>query len=271
MFNVKSVTIIILLIVLGVFLGKVSQNARFASSPNVFQKVALYVMTPFDITSTAIKSVPRKVNRFFMPRRRIVAQNRQLTKENEKLRRQLVAMRSTEKENNKLRDILDLRKNVDRTSVSAEIVSRTPANWFDTAVIDIGTDYGIKRGDCVVNDNGLIGQIFEANNNSSCIIYLTDSTSAVGAMIDRSRVAGILQGQGTDYLLLNYLHKDADVREGDTVISSGMGGVVPKGIIIGTVSEIKRDASAGTTLAKVVPSVKFDELEYVFVLKEKKP
>ncbi len=75
-----------------------------------------------------------------------------------------------------------------------------------------------------------------------------------------------MQGQGTDYLVLTYLPKDADVIKNDIIVSSGMGGVIPKGIPIGRVVSVIRDSVAGTTSALIRPSVKFDQIEYVFIL-----
>ena len=86
-------------------------------------------------------------------------------------------------------------------------------------------------------------------------------------MVQRSRSNGILQGKGGDYLTLSYLPKDADVKVGDIVISSGMGQVIPKGLVIGRVAKIMHNRVLGSTAALVRPSTRFDQIEQVFVAK----
>ena len=102
---------------------------------------------------------------------------------------------------------------------------------------------------------------------NSQMVFLTDQNSGVGGMVQRSRSAGMVQGQGADNLVLTYLPKDADVKVGDLVVSSGMGKVIPKGIPIGRVIEVVPNSLAGATSAVVKPSVRYDQVEQVLIAK----
>jgi len=118
-----------------------------------------------------------------------------------------------------------------------------------------------------VHFRGLVGQVVETSAYTSQVLALTDPSSAIGAMVRRSRSSGIVKGQGADILLFSYLPKDADIKPSDVVVSSGMGGVVPKGHVIGRVTKVTRDPVAGATSALVKPSVRFNQVEHVFVIK----
>jgi rod shape-determining protein MreC len=161
---------------------------------------------------------------------------------------------------------LGYKQTINLKMIPTQIISHNLSSWFDTATIDEGKNLGIEKGCAVVNHLGLIGQVVSIGNKTSQIVSLNDPNSAVGGMVQRSRAKGIIQGQWTEYLVFAYLKKDADVNKDDIVVSSGDGQVIPKGIVIGRVEKVIRDNITGTTNAFVKPSVRFDEIEYVFVV-----
>ncbi|MEN6357484.1 MAG: rod shape-determining protein MreC [Armatimonadota bacterium] len=203
----------------------------------------------------------------FRPRSVILKENRQLRESVRRLTLENAALREAAEENIRLNAALGFQESSKIAMVAAEVVSHNESNWFDTATINVGTHSGIRQGSAVINHLGIIGQISEANPFTSQIVALTDSNSAIGAMVQRSRSSGMLYGQGTDYLVLAYLPKDSDIKLKDVVISSGMGGVLPKGLVVGRVLKVVRNSTAGTTSALIKPSVRFDEIEQVFVVK----
>jgi rod shape-determining protein MreC len=197
----------------------------------------------------------------------ILKENKQLRERIKRLEIENAALREATEENKSLKETLGLKQSATMEMVAAEVVSRNESNWFDTATVNIGSRSGISQGSAAINHLGLIGQISETSSFSSQIVALTDSNSAIGAMVQRSRSTGMLYGQGTDYLVLAYLPKDADVKLKDIVVSSGMGGVVPKGLVIGRVVKVVQNSTAGTTSALIKPSVRFDEIEQVYIVK----
>ena len=263
----KAIVATLALIVLGVLIGQVHNRAVDTGSPFFVQNVTRSVVAPVDDVFGHVLSVARGTVYFFRPRNSILRENKRLREQNRRLTMEIAKLREATEENVRLREALGLRKSLPYEMIAAEIVSRKPSNWFDTATINRGRTSGIARGAAIVNYQGLVGQVLEANSLTSQMVALTDSTSAVGAMVQRSRVAGMLQGQGADYLVLRYLAKDADVKASDVVISSGMGGVIPKGLVIGRVVKVIRNSVAGTTSALVRPSVRFGQLEQVFVIR----
>jgi rod shape-determining protein MreC len=201
------------------------------------------------------------------PRRLILRENALLRREVQRLTVENARLAEAAEENIRLRRLLQLKQNIAGSTVAAEVVSRKPSNWFATAIINRGRRDGLSPGDAVVNFRGLVGQVVEADLLSARVVFITDPSSAIGAMVRRSRSCGILQGQAADYLALTYLPKDADVRVSDVVVTSGMGRVIPKGFVIGRVVRVTRNITTGMTTALVRPSVRFDEVEHVLVVK----
>ena len=194
------------------------------------------------------------------------AENRRLRKENHLLENQLVQYREGSLEALRLRKILKLQEQFDTTQVIAEVIDREQSPIFKSILIDKGTKHGLKVGLPVLSDQGIAGRITECSWHISRIMLIVDVNSNVSALLQRSRTHGILQGAGAAGCRLKYVSKTEDVQVGDAVITSGLGGIFPKGIILGSVAAIdKRD---GTLFQRidVQPSVDFSKLEEIVVL-----
>ncbi|MGC8862828.1 MAG: rod shape-determining protein MreC [Armatimonadota bacterium] len=255
------------LLILGILTGVAHKRALDSGRSFVANDAVRLALTPLSIASRRVFALGEWLVRVARPRRSILRENARLRAEVRRLTRENAQLAEAAHENARLRKLLGLKQNVPLDVVAAEIVSRNASSWFETAIIDRGRRSGVEPGDAVVNFRGLVGQVVESNLTSSQVAAITDPASAVGAMVRRSRSTGILQGQGSDYLALNYLPKDADVRKSDIVVTSGMGGVIPKGFVIGRVIRVVRDATPGTTTALVRPSVRLDEVEQVLVVR----
>jgi rod shape-determining protein MreC len=255
------------LLILGTFIGVAHNRALDSRRPFVVREAAQLVLTPAGIASRRVFAMGEWLARFIRPRGAILRENARLRREVRRLTRENARLAEAAEENVRLRETLGLRRNVPLETVAAEVISRKASSWFDTATIDRGRRAGITPGAAVVNFRGLVGQVVESDLLSSQVVAITDPASAVGAMVRRSRSSGILRGQGSDYLALTYLPKDADVKESDIVVTSGMGGVIPKGFVVGRVVKVLRGTAAGTTTALVRPSVRLDEIEEVLVVK----
>ncbi|MCE5324247.1 rod shape-determining protein MreC [bacterium] len=263
----KTVINLVVLTVLGIGIGMMHNHGLATGNTLYMQDAVRSTLAPANMAAHVLLCLGRVSILSVRPRSVILKENKQLRERVRRLTLENAALHETAEENTRLKAALGLREFSKLAMVAADVVSRNESNWFDTATINVGTHSGIRQGSAVVNHLGIIGQISEANPFTSQIVALTDSNSAIGAMIQRSRTTGMLYGQGTDYLVLAYLPKDADVKVKDVVISSGMGGVVPKGLVVGRVVKVVRNSTAGTTSALIKPSVRFDEIEQVFVVK----
>jgi len=203
--------------------------------------------------------------------RSLDAENRKLRDENARLREENARLAEADITSQRLRTQLGFESTPPRGKLAADIVSFRPNGNFETLVIGRGSRDKVHVKSVVVTPRGLVGQVFAVTPTTADVLLLTDSAAAVGAMVQRpeSRARGVCKGNGGPTLNMAYVDGSADIKSGDVVISSGMGGatgVFPKGLPIGTVVSVTIDASGSTKRVTVKPSVDLDRLEEVYVL-----
>lgn len=262
----KTIITLIILLLLAIIVGSAHEHAQEQKRPFAIQDIVHSLLFPVNIAGKAVSNIGDGFINAVRPRRSISRENAALRKQVQELTMENAKLREADAENVSLKSMLGLKNAMNTNMVASEVVSRDESNWFDSATINCGRNSGIESGDAVVDYRGLVGQVVDAGPFSSRIVSLGDADSAIGAMVQRSRSCGILQGQGTDYLVLTWLPKDSDIKMSDIIVSSGIGKVIPKGLVIGRVVRIMRDGPGGTTSALVRPSVRFDQIENVFVI-----
>lgn len=206
-----------------------------------------------------------------------------LRSDNEIMRRQLdelslvnVQVIELQQENERLRDLLGFpEQNPNYTLQVAEIVEReTPAqviggevsNLVQSIRINQGTELDIEPGMSVITARGLVGQVEDAGQGWAKVLLVTDQTSNVTAMVQQSRATGVVEGTGGG-LVMRYIPHEQRVEPGDVVLSAGLGGQFPKGLVIGTVDSVERSDINPWQEAVIRPSTDFSEIEYVFVVR----
>ena len=199
------------------------------------------------------------------------AENRRLTEENARLREENARLKEFEAEALRLRAQAGLPAPPAVRKVAADVISIRPVSGLETLVINRGSRSGLHVHSVVVCAQGLVGQIVDVAPTSAIVQLLTEANSAAGARVQRpeSRAIGICKGDGSPLINLAYLNQDADIKVGDTIVSSGLGGekgVYPKGLVIGRALTVVPDASGSTKNVKVKPAVEFSRLEEVYVL-----
>ncbi len=168
----------------------------------------------------------------------------ELKKQNEELTSELAQLTEAEKTAERLESLLGLQSTYNLQSTAARIIGTTGDAWSQTVTIDKGSANGFEIGMSVCNSGGVIGQIIEVSAATSTVRLINDENSGVSAMVQSTRAQGILQGQPDGTLMLSYVPADADVKVGDVIITSGLGGRFPKGLPLGTVSSVSRAANA---------------------------
>ena len=170
-------------------------------------------------------------------------------------------------EKERLRQLLEVRNQAALPVTGARIIGYDFSVWFRSAFLDKGTNDGIKVGMPVVNASGIVGRIVECFPNYAKILLLIDRSSAVDAIVQRNRLRGILEGVGANRAYLRFVHKNQDVMVGDVVLSSGLGGVYPNGMIVGTVVAVDKKVPGIFQEIEVEPAVDFTRLEEVLIVK----
>ncbi|NMB41730.1 MAG: rod shape-determining protein MreC [Firmicutes bacterium] len=259
--------LIILLLSLIFFTGKFRSHYTFAED---------LIMTGLAPVQGFFSQLSMKTATFFqgiVDYERVLQENKELKTRlaaEDNIRHQLLEL---QKENHRLREMLDFKVRTEYSLLPAEVIARDPSHWFETITINKGYADGVKKDMAVVTAQGLVGNIMFVSKGSSQVLMLTDSRRAVGALVQRSRepgFIGIVEGytEKTGYLRLTNLPPEANIQPGDTVISSGLGGIFPKGLVIGYVLETGKDQYGLLQQAIVIPATNFDRLEEVFIVLE---
>jgi len=201
-------------------------------------------------------------------------ENERLKKENARLQEEAREGQAASRENERLRNLLDLRaKRRDFEWESATVTARSAANWESTLTISKGSNMGIEAGDCVVDDYGnLVGVVGEVGLNYAVVVTLIDSSTNMGGLLERTDGAAILEGDfalmGEGKLKLTYLPENTELMAGDTVLTSGKGGMYPSGLVVGHIEEVHTDASGMSRYAVVVPETDLSQVKQVVVIKD---
>ena len=216
--------------------------------------------------------------RFFATAWKTSTAAHQLIRENDALRlriaeleRELNSSRDLQARCAELQKLVNLEHQYDYTVIAARIVLKDDLSWSKTIVIDRGRRDGIVPNMAVVSGAGLVGKIIQAGYAYSRVLLIIDRRFRVGARLRVSRNTGIIEGEGANQLVLNYLPRNAGVAPGDDVITSGLGGLFPPGYLIGTVTKTVFQEYGFYQYATVAPAVNLNTIEYVAVVKRMPP
>lgn len=179
----------------------------------------------------------------------------------------LVTLEENKLENQRLRQLLQLKESIPEYQfIAAKVIGRDATNWYKSITIDKGLNNGIHRGDPVVSYGGVIGSVFECGNYQSKILLLNDNNSRVGVIVQRTRDIGVVEGQSNSLLVLNYIPRNSEIKPGDILISSGLGSIYPKGIVVGEIVKVFEEKYKLYKFAEVKPAVDFGKLEEVLII-----
>ncbi|NLJ87130.1 MAG: rod shape-determining protein MreC [Firmicutes bacterium] len=199
---------------------------------------------------------------------RLQKENEVLLQEIEWMKRRLDRVDQLEQENADLRAALGFHFTRDHQPVAAEIVARSPSNWFDKVVINRGEGDGLKAGDAVVTPAGVVGRIYATSNTTAEVMLINDDRSAFGATVVRTGDPVVIEGSGSlSELRLKPLVKEIDVQTGDQIVTSAMSGIYPQGLPVGVVTAVDKGQYGISISAIVVPHVDLARIGQVFVLK----
>ncbi len=204
--------------------------------------------------------------------RHLVRRNRELEWRVNFLEESLAEIEGYSRENVQLRELLDFRSSpgfeeIFRGSMGAEVIGRNPNNWYRTVILDRGEKDGVRKGMVVVGVGGLAGRIVGIGDSASTAMLALDMDSRVSAVVERTGEHGIITGRGDGVLIMNYLSDKSEVKSGDVVRTSGLGGIFPKGLSVGTITGVSSRDYGLTISAEVAPAVDFTRLETVLILR----
>ena len=252
------------LLVGSLFLFSVSLRSRPYRDP--IAHVLLDGLAPFQNAFTWLRSRTRGVWTGYISLVGIRRDNQQLRERVATLESELVRLSELEQANRRLAELLQFRAAMRGAAYGARVIGRDPLPWFRTLTVDRGERDGVRRGLAVLSPQGVVGQIAEVSRTAARVLLLTDHNSGIDAIVQRSRARGIVQGAREQGCHMNYLRQDEDVAVGDRVVTSGMDGIFPKGVLIGEVVEVTRRHRGLLQAAVIRPSAPLEQIEEVLIV-----
>jgi len=198
--------------------------------------------------------------------RDVQAENQVLKRELQTLQVRLQEERAQAKRAESLQQLLELRQRAGLETVASEIIAGPADLEFRDMTVDKGSSDGVRQDMAVISPAGVVGRVILPSRRASKVQLLIDRNAAAGALIERTRVQGVVEGFGDGSLRMEYVPGTADVKTGDLVVTSGIDGIYPKGFVIGTIEQVER-GTAGYHQITVRPAVDFARLEEVLVVR----
>jgi rod shape-determining protein MreC len=263
-------TVVLCVAFLTVFLLVVSA-ARLQNRYPLMSRIAATVLTPFDYVFSGLAGAIQAGTLFTRDLATVYRENQTLRVENQELRHVVFQLTEKAAENERLQAMLEFRtKTVAFQMKAAAVIGRDPGTLNYSLLINQGASDGIRVNMPVVTHQGLVGHVTEVFGGTAKVRLLLDVNSSAAAMVQRpqSRAVGIVEGNPAQTVLLRMknLLRDSDVIKGDKIMTSGLGGIYPKGLLIGEVVDVVDDDGGLLKNAMIHPAVDFSRLEEVFVI-----
>lgn len=172
-------------------------------------------------------------------------------------------------ENERLRALLDFKERFQYQGIAARVIGSDPGALSRTMILNRGSDHGVQEGMAVLSTHGVVGKVFQVDGGRARVLLVNDINSRVDAVVQRSRARAIAAGTLAGDLILKFLARRQNLQVGDVLISSGMDGVFPSGVIVGVVESIDKNPNLVLEEAVIRPAVDFDSVEEVFVVQQR--
>ncbi|MFS8639743.1 MAG: rod shape-determining protein MreC [Symbiobacteriaceae bacterium] len=263
----RRVLVLALIALVAVALMLATRGLRL--TPSLPETVLREVLAPVGGVTARMVRGASEIGETVAAFRQLRAENEQLRADLERLRGVEAQIRQLERENQQLRQLLGLKQARPDAALAARVIARSPEHWFEEVTLDQGSRDGVQVGMVALAPSGLVGRVVAVTPHTSRLLLLTDPESGVGAVIGRTGEAGVVYGRGGNVpeLVMTLFSPDADVREGDDVVTSGLGPVFPPGLPVGTVVSVRRDPAGLGLQAIVKPNAELNRLTEVLLLR----
>lgn len=271
--KIIAIVIVVLAVILALLIVAINTSGERENISKP-EKLIREILAPFQNGASSVTGQFSNVPEYLNGMNALMKENEDLKKEINNLQNQIISSEEMQAENTRLKKLLNFAQEsmTDYEYVTTNVINRSQSNWYNTMIIAGGEDMGFAVNMPVVANGGLVGRIINVTSNTSEVMLILDKEGAVGSMVQETRAIGIVEGGGneTDQMRLIHLSYDSALQKYNKVITSGLGGVYPKGLLIGYIKDWEVDAGGTTITAQVESFVDFDKLEEVMVIKNTK-
>lgn len=253
----------LLVLVSSILLMFLDVRLKVLSEVRYYVETALY---PVLIFADSPHSVSQAVSTQFKTRAELIEENERLSTENYLQRVDIMRLQTLEQENAAMRKLLNSPLHVTSRRMFAEVVSVDSDPYLQRVVVNRGSSSGVYEGMPVITDEGLVGQVVSVAYSSSRVLLFSDPASAIPVVNTRNQVRAIVSGTGIhDELIIENVPRSTDIKEGDLLVTSGLGGVYPEGYPVAIVSSVGFSEDQPFAEVKATPLVDTDKIRYVLM------
>jgi rod shape-determining protein MreC len=268
-FLFRSYRLLIFIILLLLFaLVLMSLRAKQRKGVEFFDALLMEICSPFQKASTLVIKTVQGTFQQYIFLVNLEKENRALKKRIAELEEENHRIKEMKLANERLRQLLSFREKNSPSMIGAEVIGQDPSAWFKSITIDRGERDGVKKGMAVISPAGVIGQILKTAPHYATVLLITDYNSAIDSIVERTRAKAIVEGKGENRCQLKYLLRADEVVLGDVVVTSGLGGNFPKGLMVGEIKKVDKKGHGVFQFAELIPSVDMTQLEEVFIIIE---
>jgi rod shape-determining protein MreC len=228
--------------------------------------ILLWLMRPLQITAQAATGWIKEIDQRYATVAGFRAENERLRKRIQKLEVERSNLLEAGATNRRLQQLLEFRSHLPSGSITASIIANSASSWFQTCLLDKGSGDGVRKGMAVVTPLGVVGQVVSATSHSAKVLLVTDPNSGVDVLVQRTRARGIVSGSLENVTIMKYVKRSEDIQEGDRLVTSGLDGVFPKGLMVGTAVKIRKQNLGLFQSVEVIPAVISSQTEEVLVV-----
>ena len=264
--GIIGIIITILILILIVIFSNSDSNLSF------FENVASNLVMPIQNGMTYLKNKISGNNTFFTDINNLKQENEELKKKNSELEQSLRELENIKTQNETLKEYLNLtEKYGEYKTIPGYVINKDISNYSKTIVINIGLDDGVEQNITVIGDQGLVGHVISVTDTTAKVQTIIDTASSVSCSMSTTKEAIVCKGTLDDKSLLKamYIPTDSNIIQGDSIETSGLGGIYPKGIHIGTVKKVTNTQNLTDRYALIETAVDFDKLDTVLVITNK--
>ncbi len=269
-FRKHSLTIFIVLLLFSALI-LMSYRIKQKKGGDLLDNLFLEICSPFQKASTFVLRTVQGVFQQYVFLVRVQEENRTLKQRLAAVQQENDQMKELALANERLRRALQFREKTPSSMIASEVIGQDSTSWFESVTINKGEADGVRKGMAVISPGGVVGQILKASSHYATVLLITDYNSAIDAIVRRTRAKAIVEGKGENRCQLKYLLRMHDVMVGDIVVTSGLGGNFPKGMLIGEVKKVEKDSQGIFQYAELAPGVDLTKLEELFVITEALP
>jgi rod shape-determining protein MreC len=235
------------------------------------QSAFLEVISPIDAAFTHLTEGASSIVGDYMDLLHVRDDNVRLRNELARVKSDRARLAELEVENQHLGELLELKNALGTNAVAANVVGSDATGLSRTLILATGSSSGLRPGMAVLSNQGVVGKIVTVSEHASRVLLINDHNSALDGFDQRTRARGIVAGVVDDGLILKYADRSQDIRTGDTIVTSGLDGIFPRGLLVGTIQSVRREGPGMFLAVRIMPAVDFRELEQVLIVTQPPP